>query len=202
VPEGVTRSQVLVYAAIAVVVVVLGTRYMRSSPAPPPPSAPAARVERSPATAAGPLVHVAGAVRRPGVYRLRPGARIDDAVRQAGGPKPRADLSAVNLAAKAEDGRQVLVPERPPEGAGAAPAPAAASAPAAAGGAGAPAPPLNLNTATLEQLDTLEGIGPSLAQAILDFREENGGFGSVDELAQVPGIGEKRMASLREQVTL
>ena len=191
-PEGVTRSQILVYAALAVAVVVLGMRYLQSSgPAPPP--APAARVERSPGAAAGPIVHVAGAVRRPGVYRLRPGARIDDALREAGGATRRADLSAVNLAAKAEDGRQVLVPERPRPGAAATAGSATAATPA-------PGQPLNLNTATLEQLDTLDGIGPGLAQAILDHREENGGFGSVDELAQVPGIGEKRLATLREQV--
>ena len=161
-----------------------------------PPSAPAAppvRVERARPAAA--LVHVAGAVRRPGVYRMKPGARIDDAVRQAGGATSRADLSAVNLAAKVEDGRQVLVPERAPR----APAPSGASA-AAAAPAPAPGQPLNLNTATLEQLDTLAGVGPATAQKILDFREERGGFGSVDELAQVPGIGEKRLASLKEQV--
>jgi competence protein ComEA len=195
VPEGVTRSQILVYAALAVAVVVLGARYLRSSPSPATPPPPA-RVERSPGAAAGPTVHVAGAVREPGVYRLRPGSRIDDALRAAGGATARADLSAVNLAAKAEDGRQVLVPERVRAG---APGPADGAAP---GSAPTPAPgqPLNLNSATLEQLDTLDGIGPTLAQAILDHREENGGFGSVDELAQVPGIGEKRLASLREQV--
>ncbi len=76
------------------------------------------------------------------------------------------------------------------------------SAGAVAGAAGAPAQPINLNTATLEQLDTLAGVGPATAQKILAFREERGGFGSVDELAQVPGIGDKRLASLKEQVTL
>ena len=199
-PDGVTRSQVLVYAALAVVVVVLGARYLRSPAAPAPAAAPPARVERSPSAAAGPIVHVAGAVRRPGVYRLRPGARVDDALREAGGATPRADLSAVNLAAKAEDGRQVLVPERAPRATPSASGRAAS--PSAGGAAPPPGQPLNLNTATLEQLDTLDGIGPSLAGAILDYREEKGGFGSVDELAQVPGIGEKRMASLREQVTV
>ncbi len=135
------------------------------------------------------IVHVAGAVRSPGVYRMRPEARVDDAVGRAGGPTPRADLSQVNLAAKVEDGRQVLVPERPRPG---APAAAAAETP--------PGLPLNLNTATLEQLDELDGIGPATAQNILDYREANGGFGSVEELGQVPGIGDVRLASLREQV--
>jgi competence protein ComEA len=141
----------------------------------------------------GVVVHVAGAVRDPGVYRLDPGSRVDDAVGRAGGATSRADLSQVNLAAKVEDGRQVLVPKR------------LSAAEAAAGAAGgtapaAPAVPLNLNTATLEQLDELDGIGPATAQQILDYREAHGGFGSVEELGQVPGIGEKRLASLREQV--
>ena len=184
-PDGTTRSQIAVYVALALAVLLLGARYLRGGSAPAPAAAPAVRMERSGGTAAGPMVHVAGAVRRPGVYRLRPGARIDDALRRAGGATARADLSAVNLAAKAEDGRQVLVPQRA--------AGAAAAAPA-------PGQPLNLNTATLEQLDALDGIGPTLAQTILAYRDEHGGFGSVEELAQVPGIGEKRLASLRVQV--
>ena len=134
------------------------------------------------------IVHVAGAVRSPGVYRMRPEARVDDAVGRAGGPTARADLSQVNLAAKVEDGRQVLVPERVRAAAAGAAAPTA------------PGVPLNVNTATLEQLDELDGIGPATAQNILDYREANGGFGAVDELGQVPGIGDVRLASLREQV--
>ena len=136
-------------------------------------------------------MHVAGAVREPGVYRMRAGARVDDAVGRAGGATPRADLTQVNLAAKVEDGRQIVVPRR---------VPAAATG---AGGSSSPAQPgvpLNLNTATLEQLDELSGIGPATAQKILDYREEHGGFGSVEELGQVPGIGDVRLASLREQV--
>ena len=141
------------------------------------------------------VVHVAGAVRDPGVYRLVAGARVDDAVARAGGATRRADLGGLNLAAELEDGRQVLVPER-----------ARGGGTAAAGGATAPEPvpgqPLNLNTATLEQLDTLSGIGPLTAQKILEYREELGGFGSIEELGEIPGIGEKRLASLREEVTL
>ena len=183
------RTQTALYLAAAVAVALLGARYLDPG-SPPAPAAPPVRVERArPVTA---LVHVAGEVRRPGVYRLRPGARIDDAVQRAGGATSRADLGAVNLAAKVEDGRQILVPERAPRG---APAAAASGTPPAA-----PGLPLDLNTATLEQLDTLPGVGPATAQKILDFREEHGGFGSVDELTQVPGIGEKRLASLKEQV--
>ncbi|HEV2814473.1 MAG TPA: helix-hairpin-helix domain-containing protein [Solirubrobacteraceae bacterium] len=199
-PEGLTRSQIAVYAVIAVAVVALGAKYLRGSTAPPAPPPAAVQLEKGARAGGGRVVvHVAGAVRSPGVYRLRPGARVDDAIQRAGGPTRRADLSAVNLAAKAEDGRQILVPERPRAARPGEPPPPAATAP---GAPTAPAQPVNLNTATLEQLDTLDGIGPGLAQAILDHREENGGFGSIEDLAQVPGIGEKRMASLREQVTV
>jgi competence protein ComEA len=115
-------------------------------------------------------------------------------VAEAGGPTRRADLGGLNLAATVEDGRQVLVPERARAGA-TAPAGATTAAPAEG-------QPLNLNTATLEQLDTLSGVGPTTAQKILDFREERGGFGSVEELGEIPGIGDKRLATLREEVTL
>jgi competence protein ComEA len=121
---------------------------------------------------------------------MRAGARVDDAVRRAGGALPRADLTQVNLAAKVEDGRQILVPRR-----------ISASVPApAASGTPQPGVPLNLNTATLEQLDTLPGVGPATAQKILDYREQHGGFGSVEELGQVPGIGDVRLAALRDLV--
>ena len=193
----------LLTALVLIAAAAIGLARLGGSPTGPEPTAaapPAIRVD-SPEGDSGSvevLVHVAGAVRRPGVYRLREGMRIDDALRLAGGPRRRADLSAVNLAAKVEDGRQVLVPERSRAGAPAATAPAASGA-----GAGpAPGTPINLNTATLEQLDALDGIGPATAQSILDYREEHGGFGSVEELGQVPGIGEKRLATLREGVTV
>jgi len=136
-------------------------------------------------------VHVAGAVQHPGVYRLRRGERVDDAVRRAGGPSRRADLSAVNLAAVVEDGRQVLVPTRAP----------AVSAPGTTSASATPAK-VNLNTATPEQLDTLAGVGPATAAKILAFREQHGGFGSVEELGDVPGIGEVRLDALRDLVTV
>lgn len=158
--------------------------------------APAIAVDGTPKGAL--VVHVAGAVRHPGVYRMRAGARVDDAVARAGGARRRADLSALNLAAELEDGRQVLVPLR---------APAVASSGAGAGGSAAaavatPVVPLNLNTATPEQLDELDGIGPTTAQHIVEYREAHDGFGSVEELDQVPGIGETRLASLRDKVRL
>ena len=191
------RGRLAIWAAVAVVLAALGVWYLaRSKPgggagAGPPP---AIRVEG--AGHGGPLVvDVAGAVRRPGLYRLAAGARVDDAVRRAGGATKRADLAQLNLAAKLEDGRQVLVPAR---GAGGAAGP---EAPAGATGAGAPpAPPVDLNTATAEQLDQLDGVGPETARKILEYRQAHGGFGSVDELGQVPGIGPKRLAALREKV--
>jgi len=138
-------------------------------------------------------------VRKPGVYRLADGARVQDAVRRAGGAGRGADLGAVNLAARVADGQQVVVPRRAP---GANAEAAAAAAGAGTGGAGAAAhgPPISLSSATLEQLDTLDGVGPATAQKILDWRREHGGFRSVDDLGQVPGIGPKRLAALRERV--
>jgi competence protein ComEA len=150
---------------------------------------------------AGIYVHVAGAVRRPGLLRLPAGSRVATALDRAGGPGRRADLAGVNLAAKLEDGQQVIVPVR-----GAAPAvggvAGSAAAPGTAAGAAAPGsagvPKLSLGAATLEQLDQLDGIGPTLAQRIVAYRTEHGGFRSVDELREVEGIGEKRFATLRE----
>jgi competence protein ComEA len=186
------RHVLALWALGFVVVAVLGVRYLgRGGDAEPAASAPAIQVEEGAGGGSSRVtVHVAGAVRRPGVYRLAPRSRVVDAVRRAGGARRRADLSALNLAAKLEDGRQVVVPLR-----------AAPGVPAANGGAGTAAEvPVDLNTATPEQLDELDGIGPGMAGAILEYREEHGGFGSVEELGQVPGIGEKRLAALREKV--
>jgi competence protein ComEA len=139
---------------------------------------------------------VAGEVRHPGVYRVPSGSRADSAVQQAGGVTRRGESAAVNLAMPLHDGQQIVVPRR-----GAAPAagavPAAGGAPGSASGA-APGQPLSLSSATVEQLDTLDGIGPTLAARIVQYREAHGGFRSIDELRQVDGIGEKRFESLRK----
>jgi competence protein ComEA len=205
--EPISKPQLAVYVAAAIAVALLGARYVQShddgagvgggsgarGAGDSGGSERAVRVERS---GGGPaVVDVAGAVRRPGVYRLPASSRVDDAVREAGGATPKADLGGVNLAAKVEDGRQYLVPERAPAGAAPAGDPTAAGA-----GAGRAAQPLNLNTATAEQLDQLDGVGPETARKILAYRQQKGGFRSVDELDQVPGIGPQRLATLRELV--
>jgi competence protein ComEA len=202
----VSRSQLVAYALAALVVVVLGVRYMQgqahgsgapvaSTPAPASASGSGTvRLEPRPATVA--LVHVAGAVRTPGVYRLRDGERVQDAVRRAGGPRAGADLNAINLAAKVADGQQVVVPRRGAAGA------AAASAAGAGEPGGPPQAPVSLNTATAEQLDTLDGVGPATASKILEYRRQHGGFRSIDDLGEIPGIGPKRLAALRGKVQL
>jgi competence protein ComEA len=139
---------------------------------------------------AGVLVHVAGAVLHPGLVRVPAGARVATAVRLAGGPGRRADMNGLNLAAKVEDGQQVVVPAR---GGASAVAGVGTSAPGAAPGAR-----VSLGSATIEQLDTLDGIGPTLAQRIVEYRAQHGGFSSLSHLGVVEGIGEKRLAALRK----
>ncbi|MFN8037237.1 MAG: ComEA family DNA-binding protein [Acidimicrobiia bacterium] len=158
------------------------------------------------------VVHVAGAVVHPGVVELPAGGRVVDAVDAAGGAQPDADLDRVNLAARLVDGQQILIGRRGevaaaagPSGAGAPGATGPGNAGpgnAASGTAGGPAGPLNLNTATVEQLDALPGIGPSLARAIVDERNRRGGFRSVNELRSVRGIGDRRFADLRPLVSV
>jgi len=130
-------------------------------------------------------VDVTGAVRRPGLYRLPEGSRVADALERAGGPTRKAFLEAVNLAAPLADGQQVLVPRK-----------AAMGGPAPVGATG----PVSLSAATLEQLDTLPGVGPVTAQKILDYRAAHGAFRSVEELDAVPGIGPATVEELRELV--
>ena len=154
--------------------------------------APLARVGSSESDARAPLlfVHVVGAVRRAGLFRLRDGSRVADAVARAGGPTRHADLAAVNLAAPLVDGQQVVVPRRGPPG--------AAGTTSGAPGAGAK---VSLASATVEQLDELPGIGPVTAQKIVDWRTTHGPFRSVEDLDDVPGIGPARIEQLRDLVT-
>jgi competence protein ComEA len=153
------------------------------------PAAPPLRVA-APARSAGsgtPLVvDVAGAVRRPGLYHLARDMRIADAIALAGGFTRRADRVAVNLAAPVADGEEIVVPAR---GAG--------TTGVSSGAGSSPTAPLDLNTATLEQLDALPGIGPTTAQKILDYRQAHGPFHSVADLDAVPGIGQGRIEQLK-----
>ncbi len=152
------------------------------------------------------VVSVAGKVRRPGLVKVPDGARVADAIAAAGGPLPRIDLTALNLARRVADGEQLLVGVAPPPGAEPAagvpgPAPSGGGAAAAGGGATAGGK-VDLNRATVEQLDTLPGVGPVTAQRILDWRTRHGRFTSVDQLREVEGIGERRFGQLKSLVTV
>ena len=164
------------------------------------PAAPVSTATTS-APAGGDLtVHVAGAVVKPGVIELPDGARVIDAVEAAGGGLPEADLDRMNLAAKLVDGQRVLVQRVGDPAAPAEPAPTGETGSGETGGA--TAEPVNLNTATQAQLETLPGIGPTLAEAIIAERDRRGGFRSVNELRDVRGIGDKRFADLEGLVTV
>ncbi len=189
-----SRFQIAVYGAIAVALLLLGARAIRAE-------GNSGEVDSSYSSDGGKrfsldssgsagdvVVDVTGAVARPGVYRLPAGARVTDAVERAGGAGGGALLEAINLAARLADGQQVVVPKRGPAG-----------TPIASSGAGEEGP-ISLGTATVEQLDTIDGIGPVTAQDIVEFRDEHGGLSSVDQLDQVSGIGPATMESLRARL--
>ena len=184
-----SRTQVAVYGAIAVALLLVGARAIRAEDGAESSFAAGTGAEsgsgefRLSGQAGDLIVDVAGAVERPGVYRLPAGSRVDDAIRRAGGASGRAMLEAVNRAARLADGQQVVVPARGPGG-------------AAASAAGEEAP-ISLGTATVEQLDTIDGIGPVTAADIVEFRDQHGGLASVDQLDQISGIGPATMESLR-----
>jgi len=196
-PFELTRRRILVAAGCLALLLFVGSKLLarpQTGAALAPPAA--APTETAAAAPAAVVVDVVGAVRRPGLYRLAQGARIADAVSRAGGATPKADLALINLAAPLADGEQVVVPRRGTAALGAPAGPAGSSSPGGAPSAG----PVHLSTATLEQLDSLPGIGPVTAQKILDYRQKHGAFTSVDELDAVPGIGPARLDQLKDLV--
>lgn len=193
-----SRSQIAVYGGVAVALLLLGARAIRAEGSNAGSDYGTNSSSFSSGSAGGRftlstggsggdvVVDVTGAVARPGVYRLPAGARVTDAVNRAGGATGDAQVEAINLAARLADGQQVVVPKQGPGG-----------APLATGGVAGEDGPISLGTATVEQLDTIDGIGPVTAQDIIEFREEHGGLASVDQLDQVSGIGPATMESLR-----
>jgi len=200
-----SRTQIAVYGAIAIALLLVGARAIGSEGSGDSGSAFGSSAPNGgSSTNGGPsdgfavsqegggdvVVDVAGAVRNPGVYRLPSGARVTDAVQRAGGGTASALLEQINLAARLGDGQQIVVPE-----------PAQGSAPVAAGAATASDQgPISLGSASVEQLDTIEGIGPVTAQDIIDFRDQHGGLSSLEQLDQISGIGPATMGALRKRL--
>jgi competence protein ComEA len=181
----VSRPRALLVAAVALALLVVAGRTLADSGT--ATTRPTPLVSTRPAATAKLVVHVAGAVRRPGLYRLAEGSRVADAVARAGGATAPADTAAINLAAPVADGMQVLVPRKVVAAAGGRAPPSA----------GRP----SLSSATLAELDALPGVGPVTAQKILDYRAQHGGFRSVDDLDAIPGIGPARIEQLRDLVS-
>jgi competence protein ComEA len=194
-----TLSRGEIAGLIVVLVAVLGGAglwYARSLPKPvtiaesgPGAAQPAVSPTSSPAML---IVDVAGAVRTPGVYEFAEGERVVDAIERAGGPRPKADLSLLNLAAPLVDGTQILVPKIGPAVTGVP----GETAPGSSSGL------INVNTASATELETLSGIGEVLAATIVEYRTQNGPFASVDDLLDVSGIGPATLEEIRDQVTV
>jgi len=190
-----SRTQLAVYGAVAVALLLVGARAIAGERGGGSSSGAAGSFRSEPGglevgdqAGRDVVVHVAGAVRRPGVYRLPAGSRVTDAVQRAGGGNRRALLDQVNLAARIADGQQVVVPERVPG------TPSGAAAVPSSDG------PISLGSATVEQLDTIEGIGPVTAADILEFRDQHGGLSSIEQLDDVSGIGPATMEALRSRL--
>ncbi|MET9310657.1 helix-hairpin-helix domain-containing protein [Kribbella sp. NPDC003505] len=171
----------------------------RQQPAPTQPGAtqpqatePQATPQTPGATQSPVVVHVAGKVRRPGLIKAPPGSRVADVLTLAGGPLRGVDLTSLNLARQVTDGEQIIVGQPAPTN-----EPPSSTA---SNQTTAPNTPVNLNTATLAQLDALPGVGPVLAQRILDYRTHNGPFTTIDQLQEVPGVGPKKFESLKPHV--
>jgi competence protein ComEA len=188
----ISRRRALAYVLALLAVLSLTGRVAFKHQREVPTAAPLS-LRAEPAPARKLVVHVVGQVFQPGLYSLPEGSRVQDALSQAGGPKPKAALEVVNLAAPIADGQQIVVPSKRE---------ATQALAGGAGGGSALGGRVHLNSATLEQLDELPGIGPVTAQKILDYRADHGAFGSVDELDAVPGIGPATLAELEDLVDL
>lgn len=187
-----SRRRALAGGLVVLVAMLLAGRHFAQVGAASAPEQPARITAAAPTPPVHLIVHVVGAVRRPGLYRLVEGSRVAEAVRRAGGATPKADVALINLAAPVADGAQIVVPSR------------VAAAPGGGGEAGQARPPggkLSLARATEEDLDALPGIGPTTATKIVEYRQQHGAIASVDELDAVPGIGPARLEQLRELVT-
>jgi len=183
-----SRIQIVVYGVLAVALLMVGSRWIRAEPdtgGSGDGNALEFQADRPPqGVATGDVVvHVAGAVRSPGVYRLPAGSRVIDAVERAGGTIPSAAPDSLNLAARLADGQQVVVPAR-----------VGVASSSTAGGDG----PISLGTATAQELDSIEGIGPVTARLIIDYRDSKGGLSSIEELDRISGIGPATMSALRD----
>jgi competence protein ComEA len=187
----ISRRRALAYVLALLAVLFLAGRVAFRDESPAPAAAPL-NLRAEPPPARKVVVHVVGQVYKPGLYSLPEGSRVDDAIKRAGGPKPKAALALVNLAAPVADGQQVVLPSNRE-------AAQALGGDSVAGGAGGR---VHLNSATLDQLDELPAIGPVTAQKILDYRSEHGAFGTVEELDAVPGIGPATLDELRDLVDL
>ncbi|MFA6001151.1 MAG: ComEA family DNA-binding protein [Thermoleophilia bacterium] len=194
-----TRQQLIAWGAVGLVILLVGANYLRghiSTSAKDEVPAVTLGIKEERASASTRLkVHIIGAVVRPGLYEAEPGSRVADALALAGGATPTADLNQVNLAAKIADGQQLVVPEIGASG-------AAVIGAGASGSSGAAKQAVNLNSASQPQLEELDGIGPKTAQKIIEYRDAHGGFKSIEELMEVPGIGPAKFEQIKAQVVV
>ncbi|MHB8793321.1 MAG: helix-hairpin-helix domain-containing protein [Thermoleophilia bacterium] len=201
---GLSRQQLIAWAVVGLIILLVGANYLRGQLDTPDGGTGVAVTVGNKEDRPAPRlkVHVIGAVTRPGLYELDANSRVADALEKAGGATPSADLSQINLAAKMADGQQLVVPEK---GAASAQGAASSATSSAAGGSAASSgegQPVNLNTATLDQLTSLDGIGPKTAQKIIEYRDAHNGFSSIEELMEVPGIGPAKFEQIKGQVVI
>ncbi|HEX7594116.1 MAG TPA: helix-hairpin-helix domain-containing protein [Anaerolineae bacterium] len=194
-----TRYRPYIAMVVLFAIVLAGTILVLRQPA----AAPLTIITPTPrpsATPASVIIDVRGAVAQPGVYTLSAGSRLQDALTQAGGVLPNAETRNLNLARRLNDGEQIYVPQAG-EVTVAAPTTPGKGAPASAA-TKTPLGIINLNTATLEELDVLPGIGPAIAQRIIDYRNQNGAFKQIDDLKKVRGIGDALFSQIKDMVTV